>query len=396
VTRILLCHQPIDGGVARHVGDLLEGLPTRGFEVVVCSPAMPTGVASVVTHTPLDLRREISPRADAAALAGLAGLIGELRPDIIHGHSSKAGALVRLARLRHPRARVVYTPHGYPFAGHFPGRSERLAYRAIERALAPLASRVVCVCEAEARLARSVGPRGRIRVVHNGIAPAPGGRIDPGIAELGRSGPVIGALAGLRPGKGLETLIEAAPRVLARHPGVTIAIVGDGPELPALRARAGALGVAQAVRFPGGSADPLAALRGMDLFAHPSWAEAFPYVVLEAMSLARPIVASDVGGVGEAVIDGESGLLVPPRDSDALARALIELLDDPARARRLGETAMGRIRSDFSREAMIDGVSAVYDELVPSSPRQAPTNGRPSETVQSSPSARAMKDHSMR
>jgi glycosyltransferase involved in cell wall biosynthesis len=207
---------------------------------------------------------------------------------------------------------------------------------------------------------------------------------------------VIGALAGLRAGKGLETLIEAAPRVLARHPGVKIAIVGDGPELAALRARAGAFGVAEAVRFPGGSADPLAALRAMDLFAHPSWAEAFPYVVLEAMSLARPIVASDIGGVGEALIDGQSGLLVPPRDSDALARALIELLDDPARARRLGESAMGRVRSSFSRDAMIDGVSAVYDELVRSSPRQAPTNGRSSETFQSSPSAWTMKDHSIR
>jgi glycosyltransferase involved in cell wall biosynthesis len=313
------------------------------------------------------MSRAIAPRADIAACTAMARAVRELRPDIVHAHSSKAGAVARLARMPHPGVPVVYTPHGYAFAGYCSRSAQRPAFRAIERALAPLASRVVCVCEDEARLARSIGPSGRVRVVHNGIEPARDGPIDPRIAELAGRGPVIGALTLLRPGKGLQTLIDAVPRVLARHPEAQVAIVGEGPDLDALRARASAAGAAHAVHFLGSSTDPLGVLRGVDVFVHPSWAEAFPYVVLEAMSLGRAIVASDVGGVGEAVVDGESGLLVPARDDTALARALIDMLDDPGRGGRMGELALRRARERFTRAEMIGRLTRVYDEVVRSS-----------------------------
>ena len=109
----------------------------------------------------------------------------------------------------------------------------------------------------------------------------------------------------------------------------------------------------------------------MHIFVHPSWAEAFPYVILEAMSLARPIVATDVGGIGEAIVDAESGLLTPPRDARALAQALIELLDDRVTATRMGESALLRL-AQFTREAMIARVAATYGEIVRSAPTVAP------------------------
>jgi glycosyltransferase involved in cell wall biosynthesis len=315
-------------------------------------------------HVWLDLRRAIAPRADIQACTAMARAVRELRPDIVHAHSSKAGGVARLARALHPRVPVVYTPHGYAFAGHFSRPAERAAYRWAERLLAPLASRVVCTCEAEARLARAIGPGGRVRVVHNGIDPAAPGPPDPEIAELARSGPVIGAVTLLRPGKGLETLIDATPHVLARHPGARVVIVGAGPDLPALQERARSRGVVHAVHFLGPRADPLGALRAFDVFAHPSWAEAFPYVILEAMSLGRAIVASDVGGIGEAVEDGVGGVLVAPRDPVQLSRALGELLDDPERRAALGEQALARARQRFTRAAMIDRLIGVYDESV--------------------------------
>jgi glycosyltransferase involved in cell wall biosynthesis len=239
-----------------------------------------------------------------------------------------------------------------------------LAYRAVERALAPLASRVVCVCEAEARLARSVGPASRVRVVHNGIDPAGDGAADPRISELSGRGPVLGALTMLRPGKGLQTLIAALPEVLVAHPSAQLAIIGDGPDLGDLIAQADAAGVRHAVHFLGPSDDPLGALRGMDVFVHPSWAESFPYVILEAMSLARPIVASDVGGIGEAILDGESGLLTTPRDEHSLARALTEMLGNPGPAEQLGEAARRRVLSEFTTAAMIGGLLGVYEETL--------------------------------
>jgi glycosyltransferase involved in cell wall biosynthesis len=368
VRPVLLVHQPTDGGVGRHVTDLAIGLRERGFRAVLCGPSRPAGLPSSYAHIGLDLRRSIAPRTDPAAIIRLARLIGEVRPALVHAHSSKAGAVVRLAKPLRPGIPVIYTPHGYAFAGHFSRELERSAYREIERMLARLADRVVCVCEAEARLARTVGPAERVRVVHNGIEATGAGPVDHRVAELARDGPVVCALTLLRPGKGIETLIDALPEVLAREPRVRIAVGGDGPDLGALRARARTLGVAKAVHFLGHNPDPLSLLRGAQVFVHPSWAESFPYVILEAMSQGLPIVASDVGGVAEAVSAGESGVLVTPGDARALARALIELLGDPDRGARMGAAAKLRFEQRFTRAQMIDGLAGVYDEAIRRSP----------------------------
>jgi glycosyltransferase involved in cell wall biosynthesis len=293
----------------------------------------------------------------------LAAIVGELRPNAVHAHSSKAGALARLARARQPRVPLLYSPHLYAFAGDFERPGERRAYRLVERLLAPAASRVICVCEDEARLARAIGPSGRVRVVYNGVPSAQDGPVDPRVAALAEGrGPVLGVLALLSRRKGVQTLIDALPAVLGRHPSTRVAIAGEGPQLPELRERSRRLGVAAAVSFVGSAEDPLAFLRGLDVFVLPSWAESFPYVILEAMSLGVPIVASDVGGVGEALTEG-SGVLVPPRDHGALARALVELLGDRERRARLGAVAQERQRRRFDLALMVKRMEAVYGEL---------------------------------
>lgn len=365
--RVLLVHQPVDGGVARHVADLAAGLTARGdYEVLVCGPRPPAGgpTGAGARHVHLELQRAVSPPADGRALASLARIVARERPHLVHAHSSKAGAVARLARLAHPRIPVLYTPHGYAFAGHFSRELERRAYREIERALALATDRVVCVCEAEARLACSLGPAGRVRVVHNGIEPPADGPPDPRVAALAARGPVLCALTLLRPGKGLGTLLEALPRVRERHPRLQLAIGGEGPDLDALRAQARAAGVASCVHFLGAVRDPASVLGAAQLFVHPSWAESFPYVILEAMAAGLPIVASDVGGIGEALVAGESGVLVPKGDAGALADALAALLADAGRAARLGAAAKARREQLFTRTRMIDGISGVYDELL--------------------------------
>jgi glycosyltransferase involved in cell wall biosynthesis len=362
----MLLHQPVDGGVGRHVRDLAEGLAARGQEVVLCGPSMPGAMPAPpprVSHVRLDLDRAVAPRADLTALRELAAIVRRTRPTLIHAHSSKAGAMARLGRILQPRLPVLYTPHGYAFAGFFSSALERRAYREIEHALAPLASRVVCVCEAEGRLAAELGPKRRVRVVRNGIEAAGAGPIDPRMAELRGRGPLVCALTLLRAGKGIETLIDATPRMRERHPRVQVAIWGAGPELESLRARASAAEVGDIVHFPGASSDPLSVLRGADVFVHPSLAEALPYVILEAMSVGRPIVASDVGGVGEALVDGESGLLVQAGDARGLARAMSGLLDDPDRSASIGAAARDRVEQRFSRAAMIDRLLEVYSEI---------------------------------
>jgi glycosyltransferase involved in cell wall biosynthesis len=362
----MLVHQPVDGGVARHVADLARGLDGAGHDVILCGPERPDGAPDRCAHVRLPMRRPLSPRADLRACRDLNAAIAATAPDLVHAHSSKAGAVVRLVHVAHPHLPVVYTPHGYAYAGYFERDSERTVYRAIERALSALGGCIVCVCEAEARLARRVARRRQIRVVHNGIAPAAEQpALDQTMARLARRGPVIGALTQLRPGKGVETLLDALPRVQRIHPNAQLAIWGDGTERETLRRRALRLGIDASAHFLGPTTDPLSVIAGAQMFTMPSLAEAFPYVILEAMAIACPIVSTDVGGVREAIGSGENGLLVPSGNSEALGEALVTLLDDPAAAARLGAAARRRVRRDFTLAGMIRGILDVYSELSP-------------------------------
>ena len=151
-----------------------------------------------------------------------------LRPDIVHAHSSKAGRGGAARAVLAPRTPVVYTPHGYAHAGYFESRAQRRAYALAERALTPLASRIVCVCEAERRLALGLGAGARARLVYNGIDPPAETAPHPEIAALRERGPVIATVTLLRPGKGIETLLDAFPAVLAVHPRAQLAIAGAG------------------------------------------------------------------------------------------------------------------------------------------------------------------------
>lgn len=360
--RILMVTQPSDGGVFEHVATLSEGLRRKGHSVTVCGPL--AGLEGRLGGDVVDLQmtRAISIPDDARAVRGLAQVVRHLRPDVVHAHSSKAGAVARAARPAAPRVPVVYTPHGFAFAGFMP-EAERKVYRAVERGLAALASRTLCVCEAEGGLAASVGSARRVRVVHNGVDPPPEGHLASGLAELRSEGPVIGVLTLLRPGKGLETLIDAMPTVTSRHPHATVVVAGEGGGRTALEAQIESTGLRGRVRLIGLTRGSGPLLRGCDVFCNPSWAESFPLSLLEAMWLDLPIVCTDVGGCREAVQDGRTGLLVPPRDPGALADALIRVLDDPPLAQRMGEEAGRVARERFTTERMVEQTLGVYGEV---------------------------------
>jgi glycosyltransferase involved in cell wall biosynthesis len=368
VTRVLLVHQPIDGGVARHVEDLFVGLRAAGHEAVLCGPEPPLGLRDRLDpgdFQPLAMQRAIAPKPDARTIGELAGIIRRICPDLVHAHSSKAGAVARATRLIRPRAPVLYTPHGYAMAGFF-RRVERTVYREAERGLSLLTSRVLAVCEAEARLARTVTAARRVRVVHNGVdVPAVAvGEPDARVAALALRGPVVCTVCQLRPGKGVETLLDAWTAVVAAQPGAQLAIAGDGVLRDVLEQRVRALGVADSVHFLGEYADTVSLVRGADVFVLASWFESFPYVILEAMALGLPIVASDVGGVGEAIAHRQSGLLVPARRPQALSSALVELIGDAQLRDRLGAAALATVKRRFSTESMVHGAIGVYAEVL--------------------------------
>jgi glycosyltransferase involved in cell wall biosynthesis len=354
--------RPTEGGAFEHVSSLARALADRGHTVAICGPHghhRDLGVEVIE----LEIVRRPSPRDDLRSVAQLAGIVRRYRPDLVHAHGSKGGVMARLARIAAPGTPLVFTPHGFAFAGHFSRRVERGAYQAAERALAPLASRTICVCEAEARLARKVGAGRRVRVVHNGIDPPAEIAADPAVSSLRAHGPLVGVVSGLRPGKGLETMIEAIARLRGEGSNAQLVVAGEGSERLRLEQLAAGLGIADAVHLPGHSRDPYEFLAAVDVFALPSWAESFPYSVLEAMAVGLPIVATDVGGVAEAIEDGVSGLLVAPRDAASLALRTRSLLDHRADAGRLAEAARARRAELFSIEAMVAGMLEVYGEV---------------------------------
>jgi glycosyltransferase involved in cell wall biosynthesis len=364
VARILLVTQPTDGGVFRHVSDLAGGLDEYGHDVLVAAPlsTAPSDLRAEIVTVPM--RRSVAPGPDARGLAALAAALRRLRPDIVHAHSSKAGALARLGRVAARRVPVIYTPHLYAFASTF-GATERFVYRGFERVLAPSAARVLCVCEAERRLAASIGPADRTRVVHNGIQlPDPSVRSVPAPSRYEPGTPLIVSMAFFSVRKGLSTLIDAMPSILTAHPKARLLILGRGPQGPSLSARADELGLSGVVELRAPPEDRLNAMRSAAVFVHPSWADSFPYSILEAMSLGLPIVASDVGGIGEAIEHGSSGVLARPRDAAGLGLAVSSLLADPDRAAALGTAARARVETCFTVDRMVEGILAVYRELL--------------------------------
>jgi glycosyltransferase involved in cell wall biosynthesis len=172
--------------------------------------------------------------------------------------------------------------------------------------------------------------------------------------------PTVLTVARLDPQKGLHHLVSAAALV----PEARLMVVGDGPERGALEARIAQLGLGDRVHLLGFRSDIPELLAGCDLFVLPSLFEGLPLSILEAMAAAKPVVATAIGGNDEAVVNGTTGVLVPPADPRALADAIRALLSDPERRRRFGEAGRRRAEDEFSATAMVRRVAAVYDELL--------------------------------
>jgi glycosyltransferase involved in cell wall biosynthesis len=229
---------------------------------------------------------------------------------------------------------------------------------ALQRAAYGCAHVVVANSQAAAaRLVRERVPMERVRVVPNGIAlesyaPRPSDR------PIRR----IVTVANLRPEKGHDTLIAAMPPVLRRRPELEFVFAGDGPCRERLEALARTTRVADRVRFVGHAEDVAGLLASSDLFVLPSRSEAFPNSVLEAMAAGLPVVATRVGGITELVEHQRTGVLVPPDDERALSFALLDLVQWPAHAARLGEAARSTVASRYSFDQMVSAFDRIYRE----------------------------------
>jgi glycosyltransferase involved in cell wall biosynthesis len=353
------------GGAERQVIEIVRGLDRRRFEPLVgCLVRKGRwGTALESEGVPVfDLAKR--PGIDPGLPFRLAGLMRRERVDVVHTHAFTAATWGRLAAVLARVPVVVAHEHS---AFSLPSAVRRL----VDRALAPCTDRWVAVSESLARdlLAGEGLPAARMTVIKNGIpTPLP---IDPEtVARVRREleGPERGRLAGtvgrLEERKGLEVFLDALAALRQGRPDVRAALVGEGPLEGALRDRARALGLQDAVSFMGRREDVAAVLEALDVFVLPSHTEGLSIALLEAATAGCAIVATDVGGNPEVVTHGETGLLVPPGDPGALAQALGEVLDDPARAGRLGAAASADARRRFGSAPMVAALETLYDGLL--------------------------------
>jgi glycosyltransferase involved in cell wall biosynthesis len=256
----------------------------------------------------------------------------------------------------------VYSPHCFGFVGEVSG-GRRLFATTVERVLARRTAAIVCVCEDEAAVARAarIAPRRLLAVVRNGCPACERAEPPADLAAARARGPIVGAVSVLRRQKRLDVLVDAAPRVVEAVPDATVAIVGDGPESASLRARAARLGAP--ILFAPFRPPSAAVLSALDVHVLPSGWEALPIGVLEAQACGVPQVATDVGGVREAVTP-ETGILVPPRRPDLLADAIVALLRDPPRRAAMSAASRERHASLFTVERMVRETAALYDTVL--------------------------------
>ncbi|WP_210576655.1 glycosyltransferase family 4 protein [Streptomyces sp. GESEQ-4] len=354
---ILHVTQPVEGDIARAVTDLVAAQLAAGLRVTVACPEGGT-LAEGLRALDCTVLRWDATRSPGHRLPDevrrLTLLLREVRPDLVHAHSVKAGVAARLAV--HGRMPTVFQPHAWSFAGA-DGVVAQLAV-GWERFGARWATRVLCVSEAERRAGERYGITARWRVIPTGVDTD---RFRPE-GERARSGegPVVVCVGRLCRQKGQDVLLQAWPEVVRQVPGARLVLVGDGPDARRLRADAPA-----SVEFAGATDDTAAWYRAADVVVLPSRLPGIGLAPLEAMACARPVVVTNVDGARESLPPGHlPSCLVPPEDPDSLARAVTALLRDEPLRTALGAQARAHVLVAHDLRHATDAVIDVYRELL--------------------------------
>jgi glycosyltransferase involved in cell wall biosynthesis len=356
------------GGAQKVVCHIAAGLEPERFAVTAaCAPGgelvrwlegLPGGVK--VVEMPA-LKRNPSPLNDLKAFWQLYRLMRRERYDVVHCHSSKAGILGRLAAYLAGVPKIYFTVHGWGI-NRYQSLPVRFFYVWAERLAGTVSTKVICVSRRDFAKARSwrLVTAGKLALIYNGL-PAP--KMLPGALrrELGLSAGdiLIGTVARLAPPKEVLFLLEVARR-MADRPDVFFVFIGDGP----LRAECEAFikkhGLEGKVFMPGAREDAPGLLADLDVFVLFSRWEGLPLTVIEAMQAGLPVVANAVGGVGEQVVPGQTGLLIEALEPEAAERSLRELIADPAKRKQMGERGRRRAAELFSLPEMTGRYRELY------------------------------------
>ncbi|MEW6066081.1 MAG: glycosyltransferase family 4 protein [Bacillota bacterium] len=366
---LYLITQGILGGAQTHISHLATHLGSE-FDVHVAvgvkgplwNKLQSSGIP--VYHVP-SLVRSISPFKDIKCINEIVGLLKSIKPDLISTHSSKAGILGRLAAHR-CGIPAIFTAHGWAFTEGVPEMQRRL-YIHVERTAARWSGKIICVSEYDRQLAlkHGVGSPEQLITIHNGMPLLPGDYL----AKQGEKDPVrLIMVSRFSEQKDHQLLLYALSELRVNHDFV-VDLVGDGPLLPQYKELTRKLALDDNVNILGARTDVPELLAKAQVFLLISKWEGFPRSILEAMRAGLPVIASDVGGARESVVDGETGFLVPRGDVYILRDRLATLINQAELRVQMGRKGRDRFLQNFTFQHMLTKTLGVYQEVLQAGPK---------------------------
>lgn len=367
---------PLMSGVQKVSLDELAHLdPSRYDRIAVCKCdgefTEQLRRIGVRVHLIPELERAISPKRDVQAYQALRDFFLAERPDIVHTHSSKTGILGRLAAHAARVPTIVHTVHGYAFPGES-RRAIKAIFKFLEKRAGRVTDRMIVLNDTDAAIARDLlgVPDRRLALLPNGVdvdtyAPATAEqRQSLRASAFGIDDPdhlVVGMVGRLWLQKNPQCFVRAAIQVAAQRSNASFFMIGDGEFRSELEGMIQASGQSNRIRILGWRSDVPELLKALDVMVLPSRWEGMPLAILEAMSSAVPVVASDIPGNHHLVDDGSDGRLFPLDDDAALAKALIDLVDDRAKRARFAAQARAKVLARYTLASRMDKITAIYD-----------------------------------
>jgi glycosyltransferase involved in cell wall biosynthesis len=369
------------GGGERYLELLFDHLDRARYRALLICPEPGPFVGRMKERGVETHLVRLAPLFNPIALWRLTRLLARERVTILQTHGARANFYGRIAGRLAGVPVIISTVHN-SLKDYEVCLLTRWFYTAALRLTVPLVHRIICVSDSNRRdlIDECPAATARIQTVYNGVDPSafPSQPDRQKVRqELGvTQGPVSVTIARLTEAKGHRYLLQALPRLLETWPQLCCVFVGDGELHDALHRMAIDLGVERACRFVGVREDIADILAAADVVVLPSLSEGFPFVLLEALAMGCPVVASRVNGIPELIEDHKTGLLVPPRDPQALVAAIREVLNDPIAASKMGTEGRAVVHERFTVDRMVANTTAIFDAAVQDAGVRSPVQKR--------------------
>lgn len=369
-TKILEVVRDAEGGMKRHVESLIERLDRKKYTVIIaCSKVhRATFEAMGVKVYDIDLGERRGPHTLYMALNELRRILLEEKVEVIHAHGAMCCIAASIAVSRLSGIRLITTIHNFP--SEVKGIKGHLYPLLLSHALKS-SHHIVFVSEA---LKAHYQVRSKIReektsVIYNGIDFDAIGELSESLEHYlpstTKETPLILCVARLIPEKGVDEFIEAASKVMAQGIFPQFLVAGEGPEGKKLKQKAINLHIEKNIEFLGHRNDIYPLMKASNLVVLPSYREGLGLTLLEAMALKKPVIATNVGGIPEVVIDGKTGILIPPGNAIELSNAIIKIVQDEDLAKSMGEAGYYLVKEKFSLGSMMDKLHLLLKDSAP-------------------------------